>query len=134
MDRGRPVLRHGLDRGASSVSFSLTNTGEATVTSLTSSLNPSTYGQSVKFTAIVGNAIGGGGPHRHRHVHGWFDGSEYRPARSREGDVRDRRASRGPELNHGGLQRRLHARAEHLGGVDADRQPRRNRHDGHVVP
>ena len=47
--------------GTSPVSFSLTNTGEATVASVTSSLNPSTFGQSVKFTAIVGNTSGSGG-------------------------------------------------------------------------
>ncbi len=59
---GGPYSVMAATAGASSVSFSLTNTGQATLTSLSSSVNPSTFGESVKFTATVGNASGGGAP------------------------------------------------------------------------
>jgi uncharacterized repeat protein (TIGR01451 family) len=44
--------------GAGSASFLLTNTKTASTTSLTSSPNPSTYGQEVTFTATVSGAYG----------------------------------------------------------------------------
>jgi fibronectin-binding autotransporter adhesin len=59
---GGPYSVTAATAGASAVSFSLSNTGEATVTSLSSSVNPSVYGESVTLTATVTNASGGGAP------------------------------------------------------------------------
>ena len=50
---GGPYSVTAATAGASPVSFSLSNTGQSTLTSFSSSLNPSIYGESVTFTASV---------------------------------------------------------------------------------
>ncbi|MBI5954480.1 MAG: Ig-like domain repeat protein [Chloroflexi bacterium] len=57
---GGPYLVRASAAGANSVDFSLTNTSTITTTGVTSSLNPSTSGQSVTFTATVSPTPDGG--------------------------------------------------------------------------
>ena len=97
--------------------------GIATTTTLTSSTNPSVFGQSVTFTATVAPSSGSGTP---TGTVTFYDGSTapgHRDAQRQEGNPQDDVGARRLAGHHRGLQRRHHLCSQHLRGPDSDREP-----------
>ena len=84
-------------------SFTLTVSQAPTVTSLSANPNPSTYGQSVTFTATVSSSSGI--PTGTVDVQEWNDDSGYCDPGGRCGDPEHDHSERGHEVHYGGIQR-----------------------------
>ena len=118
----------GLTIASGKTTASLTQTVDpvSTATSLTSSANPSVYGQAVTFTATVARRPGIRHPHRHGDLPGRGDDPGHRDARRpRRGHVHHLRrctasASHSITATYNGDEQFHH---QHLGGADPDGQP-----------
>ena len=97
---------------------------DGSTTTLASSLNPSTFGQSVTFTATVAAATGTGTPtgsvtfkdgsHHARHRH---------PEQLGRGDLQHHHADGGHALDHGGVRRRHEFHDQHIDRGLPGREP-----------
>ena len=92
----------------------------ATTTTLTSSANPSTYGQNVMFTASVSATSGGapGGTIHERHADLGYANSEQRSGDDFDNDLTGRHLRQ----HHGGLRRRSESCRQHFPGFLSGRQ------------
>ena len=121
--------------GSTSAALTQVVNQDATTTKLTSSANPSSYGQSVTFTATVGAVYPGqrdadrighlhGRDHRHRHRD---------PGRHGHRDLHDVRLLGREPHDHRRLRRRRQLHDEHVNGPRPEGQPGRHDHGAGVV-
>jgi len=93
-----------------------------TTTALTSSQNPSVYGQSLTLNANV-TSTARASEWRDRRVCEWHDNTRHGDVEQRHSQLHHLGAAGGHQLDHGGLRRRRELHRQHVDGAQPDGRP-----------